>query len=67
MIWKNKSQNKKGMMMNKKDEKKYPKDIDKKSWDKMTNFTHNMFALVVTLGAVSIILAISLLFHRWLS
>ena len=53
--------------MNKKDEKKYPKDIDKKSWDKMINFTHNMFALVVTLRAVSIILAISLLFHRWLS
>ena len=50
-----------------KDKKKYPKDIDKKSWDKMTNFALNMFELMVTLGAVSIILAVSLLFHAWLS
>jgi hypothetical protein len=51
----------------KKDEKKYPKDIDKESWDKMTNFTLNMFALLTTLGAFAIIVGITLLFYRWLS
>ena len=51
----------------KKDEKKYPKDIDKESWDKMTNFTLNMLALVTTLGAVAIILCVSFLFHAWLT
>ena len=49
--------------MNKKD---YPQDIDKKSWDKMTDFTLNMLALATTLGAVAIIIGISLLFHGWL-
>ena len=55
---------KKGMIMNKKD---YPKDIDKKSWDKMTNFTLNMLALATTLGAVAIILGVAIMFNRWLT
>jgi len=50
-----------------KDKKKYPKDIDKESWDKMTDFTLNMLAFVTTLGAVAIVLGISLLFHKWLT
>ena len=49
--------------MNKKD---YPKDIDKKSWDKMTDFTLNMLALATTLGALAIIIGGSLLFYGWL-
>ena len=62
-IYISKENYKKGMIMNKKD---YPQDIDKKSWDKMTDFTLNMLALATTLGAVAIIIGISLLFHGWL-
>ena len=54
------------MTMTKNNKKKYPKDIDKESWDKMTNFTLNMLALATTLGAVAIIIGVSLLFHGWL-
>jgi len=50
--------------MNKKD---YPQDIDKKSWDTMTDFTLNMLALATTLGAVAIILGVAIMFHRWLA
>tara|TARA_R100001530_G_scaffold4263_3_gene5881 strand:- start:1831 stop:1983 length:153 start_codon:yes stop_codon:yes gene_type:complete len=50
--------------MNKKD---YPQDIDKKSWDKMTDFTLNMLALATTLGAVAIILGVAIMFHWWLT
>ena len=52
------------MIMNKKD---YPQDIDKKSWDKMTDFTLNMLALATTLGAVAIILGVAIMFHWWLT
>jgi hypothetical protein len=38
----------KGIDMNKKD---YPKDIDKKSWDIMTNFYDNFIALAYSVGA----------------
>jgi len=54
------------MTMTKNNKKKYPKDIDKESWDKMTDFTLNMLALATTLGAVAIIIGVSLLFYGWL-
>ena len=57
---------KRGAKMTDKDKKKYPKDIDKKSWDKMTDFTLNMLALATTLGALAIIISGSLLFYGWL-
>ena len=50
--------------MNKKD---YPQDIDKKSWDKMTDFTLNILSLLATLTALGIILGVALILHRFLS
>tara|TARA_R110000823_G_scaffold171726_1_gene304062 strand:+ start:580 stop:726 length:147 start_codon:yes stop_codon:yes gene_type:complete len=39
----------------KKDNKDYPKDIDKKSWDLMTNFYDNIIALAYSVGAFVLI------------
>jgi len=64
LIYISKENYKKGESMNKKD---YPQDIDKKSWDTMTDFTLNMLALATTLGAVAIILGVAIMFHRWLA
>jgi len=51
----------------KKDNKDYPKDIDKKSWDTMTSFTLNILSLLATLTALGIILGVALILHRFLS
>tara|TARA_R110000851_G_scaffold62190_3_gene142869 strand:+ start:833 stop:991 length:159 start_codon:yes stop_codon:yes gene_type:complete len=51
----------------KKDNKDYPKDIDKKSWDTMTSFTLNILSLLATLTALGIILGVVLIFHRFLT
>ena len=51
----------------KKDNKDYPKDIDKKSWDKMTDFTLNILSLLATLTALGIILGVVLILHRFLT
>ena len=51
----------------KKDNKDYPKDIDKKSWDTMTSFTLNILSLLATLTALGIILGMALILHRFLS
>ena len=64
LIYISKENYKKGESMNKKD---YPQDIDKKSWDTMTDFTLNMLALATTLGAVAIILGVAIMFHWWLT
>jgi len=34
--------------------KKYPKDIDKKSWDIMTNFYDNVVCLAYCVGAFTL-------------
>ena len=51
----------------KKDNKDYPKDIDKKSWDTMTSFTLNILSLLATLTALGIVLGVTLILHRFLS
>ena len=51
----------------KKDNKDYPKDIDKKSWDTMTSFTLNILSLLATLTALGIILGVVLVLHRFLT
>ena len=37
---------------------KKPKDIDKESWEKMTDFTLNMVSLVISLSAFALIVSL---------
>ena len=46
------------MIMNKKD---YPQDIEKKSWDKMTNFYDNVIAFTYAIGILIVACLIMML------